>query len=80
MPAKTVLTRDLVRNERRVELAFEGLRYYDIKRWKIARAVMNGFKDPGNVTRVFEDKHYLWPVPQSEVDKMGPDFQNIAYR
>jgi hypothetical protein len=80
MPAKALLTRDLVRNERRVELAFEGLRYYDIKRWKIAKSVMNGVKDPGNVTRVFEDKHYLWPVPQSEVDKMGADFQNPAYR
>jgi hypothetical protein len=80
MPPKTLLTRDLVRNERRVELAFEGLRYYDIRRWKIAKAVMNGMKDPGNVVRVFEDKHYLWPLPQSEVDKMGIDFQNPAYR
>nr|WP_121271955.1 RagB/SusD family nutrient uptake outer membrane protein [Pedobacter schmidteae] len=80
MPPKGTLTRDLVRNERRVELAFEGLRYYDIKRWKIAKMVMNGVKDPGNVIRVFEDKHYLWPVPQSEVDKMGIDFQNPAYR
>lgn len=80
MPGKAVLTRDLVRNERRVELAFEGLRYYDIKRWKIAKTVMNGMKDPGNVVRAFEDKHYLWPVPQSEVDKMGIDFQNPAYR
>jgi len=30
--------------------------------------------------RVFEDKHYLWPIPQAEVDKMGPDFQNPDYR
>ncbi|WP_316820814.1 RagB/SusD family nutrient uptake outer membrane protein [Pedobacter gandavensis] len=80
MPPKAVLTRDIVRNERRVELAFEGLRYYDIKRWKIAKSVMNGKRDPGNVVRVFEDKHYLWPVPQSEVDKMGIDFQNPSYR
>ena len=34
--------RERVRNERRVELAFEGLRWYDLKRWKIAGAVMNG--------------------------------------
>ncbi len=27
MPPKTALTRDVIRNERRVELAFEGLRY-----------------------------------------------------
>jgi hypothetical protein len=80
MPPKTVLTRELVRNERRVELAFEGLRYYDIKRWKIAKSVMNGVKDPGNVVRAFDDKNYLWPVPQAEVDKMGSDFQNPAYR
>lgn len=34
--------RKRVRNERRVELAFEGLRWYDMKRWKIAGQVMNG--------------------------------------
>jgi len=34
--------RERVRNERRVELAFEGLRWYDMKRWKIADEVMNG--------------------------------------
>ncbi|MCF3111829.1 RagB/SusD family nutrient uptake outer membrane protein [Niabella sp. CC-SYL272] len=81
MPAKTApLTRAAIRNERRVELAFEGLRYYDIKRWKIAKDVLNGYKDPGNVTRVFEDRFYYWPVPQTEVDMMGIDFQNPDYR
>ena len=34
--------RELVRRERRVELAMEGLRWYDIQRWKIAEQVMNG--------------------------------------
>lgn len=38
----TELTRELVRRERRVELAFEGLRWYDIKRWDIGPEVMNG--------------------------------------
>ena len=33
--------RTLVRRERRVELALEGLRWYDIQRWKIGQ-VMNG--------------------------------------
>ncbi|MBN9298224.1 MAG: RagB/SusD family nutrient uptake outer membrane protein [Filimonas sp.] len=31
-----------VRNERRVELAFEGFRWYDMKRWQIGGQVMNG--------------------------------------
>jgi len=34
--------RELVRRERRVELALEGLRWYDIQRWKIGGQVMNG--------------------------------------
>ena len=34
--------RDLVRRERRVELATEGLRWYDIQRWKIGEQVMTG--------------------------------------
>ena len=81
MPAKNApLTRATIRNERRVELAFEGLRYYDIKRWKIAGEVLNGVKDPGGVVRKFEDKFYYWPIPQTEVDKMGPDFQNPDYQ
>ncbi|MGX5688388.1 RagB/SusD family nutrient uptake outer membrane protein [Arcticibacter tournemirensis] len=33
--------RDLIRNERRVELAFEEHRYYDVRRWKIAETEFN---------------------------------------
>lgn len=34
--------RELIRRERRIELAMEGLRWYDVQRWKIADEVMNG--------------------------------------
>jgi len=34
--------RELIRRERRVELAFEGLRFVDTRRWKIAEQVMPG--------------------------------------
>jgi len=34
--------RTLIRRERRVELAGEGLRWYDIQRWKIGADVLNG--------------------------------------
>jgi len=44
--------RDLIRRERRVELAFEGKRYYDLLRWKIAEVnlnhVMHGMKITGS--------------------------------
>lgn len=40
------LTNDVIRNERRVELAFEDQRYFDMKRWRIADQVWDG--DAGN--------------------------------
>lgn len=35
------LLRQAIRKERRVELAFEGLRYFDVLRWGIASEVLN---------------------------------------
>jgi hypothetical protein len=35
------LVREAIRKERRVELAFEGLRYYDVLRWEIAEKELN---------------------------------------
>lgn len=82
--------RAIVRNERRVELAFEGLRWYDVKRWKIANTTMNGavlgaFLSPGNYmnagSRALTDKDYLRPIPQAQIDLEGSDIlgQNPGY-
>jgi len=72
--------RNRIRHERRVELAFEGLRYFDLKRWKIAKQVLNNVKD-GLTPYKFEDKNYLWPIPQSEIDKSnGTLIQNPSYK
>ena len=63
--------RALIRNERRVELALEGQRYMDIRRWKIAPQVMstiNNIKNSQAQQRVWTDKLYLMPVPQSQID------------
>ncbi|MDR1454173.1 MAG: RagB/SusD family nutrient uptake outer membrane protein [Tannerella sp.] len=38
---KTSVTMDDIRQERRVELAFENLRYWDLVRWRTATQVMN---------------------------------------
>jgi hypothetical protein len=70
----------IIRNERRCELVMEGIRIDDLRRWKLAETVMNGwvhgakYGDPtvdnGYIQvqlRVFDkSKHYLWPVPPSE--------------
>ena len=77
--------RDKIRNERRVELAFEGHRFFDVRRWKIADqteskallAIDIQKSEDGNkiyettllLNRVFLDQHYLLPIPRAEVDK-----------
>lgn len=75
--------REVIRNERRVELALEGHRYMDIRRWKIAPEVMKNIKNLKNTIaqdRVWEDKLYLMPVPQSQMDlSEGVLEQNPGY-
>lgn len=72
--------RTRIRHERRVELAFEGLRYYDLKRWHTATQVLNSVTD-GVLHYTFKDKFYKWPLPQIEIDKshgvlvQNPDYQ-----
>lgn len=71
--------REKIRHERRIEMAFEGLRYYDLKRWKIAGEVLNNVTD-GVVPYHFEEIFYEWPLPQSEIDKSnGVLIQNENY-
>lgn len=61
--------REIIRQERRVELALEGLRYFDLKRWRIAHEIMPNVDDAAGVVIRFENpKHYLWPYQQSELD------------
>ena len=43
MPSVTELTEKIVRYERRIELAFEGLRYFDLKRWDLGPTLLNGW-------------------------------------
>jgi hypothetical protein len=60
--------RTRIRHERRIELALEGQRYFDLKRWKIDRTVIPAVKDPSGALRAFPLRDTLWPIPQSEMD------------
>ena len=71
--------REYIRNERRVELALEGHRYFDLKRWKIAREKLNGMEVPGGATMVFRPENYYLPFPQDEIDRNPKLVQNDGY-
>jgi starch-binding outer membrane protein, SusD/RagB family len=62
-------------HERRVELGFESQRFNDLKRWKIAQAVLT----PA-IGKNFQAFNYLYPIPQGEIDKSGGSItQNPGY-
>jgi hypothetical protein len=44
----TTLTTDIIRKERRVELAFEDHRFFDLKRWRIAHELWTGDANNAN--------------------------------
>ena len=73
------LLRDYIRNERRIELALEGQRYFDLKRWHIAHIVLPKLKTPGGIPLVFQEKNYFIPFPQSEIDINPNLIQNSGY-
>ncbi|RAJ95639.1 putative outer membrane starch-binding protein [Larkinella arboricola] len=79
--------REFIRRERQVELAFEGQRFYDIRRWKIGEQVLNGTVygavDPatGKPVAVEQRKFnpqrdYLWPIPLAEINANPKMTQN----
>lgn len=74
--------RERIRNEWRVETCFEGLRYFQLKRWH-QMDKLNGFKDPAQSTyvKVFKPAFYFFPIPQTEIDKAGGVLeQDPAYK
>lgn len=79
--------RQLIRNERRIELCFEGFRFYDLRRWKEnlnepARGmnITAGEYKPFEVeTRNYKDYMYYGPIPYSEVLKFSNLTQNAGW-
>jgi starch-binding outer membrane protein, SusD/RagB family len=57
------ITRDRVRTERLAELPFEGHRYWDLRRWRIADEFLDGRQDRGlrTIRHHAEGKFYFLP-------------------
>ncbi len=86
--------RDIILNERQKELAFEGHRFFDVRRWKLGPQTQNQQMHGTEPVRTaagttyntitvrkhnFSDKMYLWPIPQSEISKSPQLLQNPGY-
>ncbi len=71
--------RDLVIEERRLEFAFEYKRWFDIKRRKLGDEVFKGENSIEPHPNFDSSKHYLQPIPQTELD-INPNLtQNPGY-
>lgn len=87
--------REIIRNERRIEMAYEEQRYWDARRWKIAEQVFNrdltGLKitdaGGGNFNYepviagkiIFTPNMYSYPIPYSELSKNPNLIQNFGW-
>jgi hypothetical protein len=70
-----------IEKERRLELAFEGLRWFDLKRTGRAISVMNAAVGASNENLGYNltASHLVWPIPQAELDKNTKLVQNPGY-
>jgi len=70
--ASTDAMRQRVRRERAIEFAGEGIAYSDYRRWKIMIETCNhdvfDLRGSKLYTKIFEEKNYLWPIPQDEIE------------
>ncbi len=87
--------REVIRHERRVEMAFEEQRFWDIRRWKIAETVLNGSLHGMKITKngttlTYErtdaenksfvaPKMYSYPIPYDELTKNNKLTQNQGW-
>ncbi len=84
--------RERIRNERRIELAFEDHRFWDVKRWLKAPETLGSTIEGVRIervndsvfnhtkfnveNRVWQPQMYLYPIPQSEIMQMNEWVQN----
>ncbi|SMG21403.1 RagB/SusD family nutrient uptake outer membrane protein [Sphingobacterium psychroaquaticum] len=94
VPSNQEAMREAIRRERQIELAFENVRFFDTRRWKIAEQTHHGavygmnlsadgdnfFKRTLIENRVFnKDRDYLFPIPNTEVLRNEKMIQNPGW-
>ena len=85
--------RQTLRKERMAELAFEDHRFWDIRRWKIGEETTKikrvsiskagdkySFEYSVTADRIWNDKMYFYPIPQSEIYKNPKLVQNPGWK
>lgn len=84
--SQTVL-REIVRHERRVELAFEGLRLFDLYRWELLEDAVNRINNEAATYNFWyeyrnyrSEQEYIWPIPQTEMDANSQLEQNSLWK
>jgi hypothetical protein len=66
-----------IRFERRLELALEGHRFFDLVRWGIAKEEMEAYSSfEGSLIEVygglsFSENDNIFPIPQDQIDRSG---------
>jgi len=86
--------REIIHQERNIELAFESQRFWDLRRWKEATKVMNapiqgwdGFQSTESfyyrpstiIFQKFGEKDYFWPIEDSNITTNRNLVQNIGW-
>lgn len=78
--------RKAIMQERRVEFAFEGLRWWDLVRWDTALEVMNAFlkreENKGGTYQMGSNDRKIYAIPTTEIDRYGDTsvmWQNPGY-
>jgi hypothetical protein len=87
--------RSIIQQERMIELAFEGKRFWDLRRWKLAREVLHNQNIQGwdieqedaNLyyrvrtlfTKTFNSSEYFWPIKEDNLIRNTNLIQNPGW-
>lgn len=86
--------RDIIQQERMIEMSFEGNRFWDLRRWKLAKQYMNKPIKGWNVLEnsvddyytvktlfnpTFSERDYFWPIPENEIIRNPSLIQNPGW-